>query len=406
MTEEATLHNPLGSYHRQNNQRVRFLYENSIGGLIITLILVSVVVAMAWVELTLQDRHAYLLYWYLAYTGVTFARIGLVQTYLKQGRNDPYRHRYWRHWFHTGVAVSGFLLGLGAVSLLPWVSLPLQMLIHLLVVGIAAGAIPFLGTYLQVFMTYVSLMLVPMIAYLVWQGDVFNFVFAGLYLFKLVTAWSNVKRMNGLLRESLYLRFDNEVLNNELESLVGAVAQSNRALEKLSNTDDLTGLANHRHLRMNLKNLWLRYREQSLPISLALINIDHFKEYVEREGSAAGDRCLQKVAGMLQQYLQNNDEHLARLNGAEFGLLVPLFSADQLQERLQKIMKDIEAENIVHPNSAVAPRISFSIGIASEYCSSLKDPFELFQRADTALQQAKDNGRNRIEITFRSASAA
>jgi len=398
MTEEATLHNPLGSYHRQHNQRVRFLYENSIGGLLITLILVSVIAGMAWVELALQDRLAYLFIWYFAFVTITLARITLVQIYLKKGRSNPYNHRYWRKWFHTGVAISGALMGAGAVAVLPFISLPLQMLVHLMVVGIAAGAIPFLGTYMKIFMTYVGLMLVPVIVYLALQGDLFNTVFACLYLFKLMTAWGNVKRMNGLLRESLFLRFDNEVLNNELESLIGAVAQSNRALEKLSSTDDLTGLANHRNLRMNLKNLWQRYREQSLPISLALINIDYFKEYVEQQGSEAGDLCLQKIAAVLQQHLHNEDEHVARLNGAEFGMLVPLFSADQLQQRLEKVMQVLEQEDIAHPGSELAPRISFSVGIASEYCSLLSEPFKLFEHADAALQQAKDNGRNRIEV--------
>ena len=109
----------------------------------------------------------------------------------------------------------------------------------------------------------------------------------------------------------------------ELVQKSEALERSNELLEQLSATDALTGLANRRQFDQRLYAEWQRSMRSQQPLSLLLIDIDHFKRYNDHYGHLAGDACLRQVAGILYDCAQRAGELVARYGGEEFALLLP-----------------------------------------------------------------------------------
>lgn len=191
----------------------------------------------------------------------------------------------------------------------------------------------------------------------------------------------------------LYLPASTEVDESNRELLmslgnqIGMAVDNARLYEetkRLSLRDPLTGVANRRCLETNLKeaiDLADRYRQ---PLTVAMLDIDYFKQYNDTYGHSAGDKILVRVAQKLTSLSRVVDQ-VARYGGEEFLLILPesdLNSATIAAERVREAIWD-------------ALRITVSIGLA-QYRSG-RSPDELVMAADKALYRAKQNGRNRIE---------
>ena len=161
-------------------------------------------------------------------------------------------------------------------------------------------------------------------------------------------------------------------------------------MSRLAQQDGLTGIANRRTLDEAVPVEFARARRSGLPLTVVMLDLDHFKRYNDRRGHAAGDALLRAGAqGWLKQ-LRPTDL-LARYGGEEFTLILPACSADQaaqLVERLRPLLPD---------------RQTFSAGIAT--WDGEETTTELVQRADRALSQAKKGGRNRTVIAGRELQA-
>lgn len=169
---------------------------------------------------------------------------------------------------------------------------------------------------------------------------------------------------------------------------------SNRELlermSRLAQLDGLTGIANRRTLDESVPVEFARARRSGQPLTLVMIDIDHFKRYNDKRGHAAGDALLRASAQSWAKQLRPTDL-IARYGGEEFTLVLPACSADQagqLVDRLRPLMPD---------------RQTFSAGIAAWDGDETTN--ELVQRADRALLQAKKRGRNRTTIAGREAQA-
>ena len=172
-----------------------------------------------------------------------------------------------------------------------------------------------------------------------------------------------------------------------------ALERSNQQLELLSATDGLTGLANRRQFDQHLYSEWQRSMRSGLPISLLLLDIDHFKRYNDQYGHLAGDACLRQVAGILYDCAQRTGELVARYGGEEFALLLPGADGDVAMTVAQRCMDEVAKARIVHADSPVAEHLTVSIGVATVVASQDLVPESLVRCADEALYRVKSSGR-------------
>ncbi len=172
-----------------------------------------------------------------------------------------------------------------------------------------------------------------------------------------------------------------------------ALERSNQQLERLSSTDGLTGLANRRQFDQHLYAEWQRSLRSRQPISLLLIDIDHFKRYNDRYGHLAGDACLRQVAGILYDCAQRSGELVARYGGEEFALLLPGVDGDVAMTVAQRCMDEMAQARITHEDSPVAAYLTCSIGVATVVATQDLVAESLVRCADEALYRVKSSGR-------------
>ena len=168
------------------------------------------------------------------------------------------------------------------------------------------------------------------------------------------------------------------------------------ALERLSRTDSLTGLGN-RHQFNDLFPLMLaNAKRQGSPLALVLMDIDLFKRVNDQHGHLTGDACLEVFAERMRQVFRRDNDILLRMGGEEFAVLMPgtdLESAQQMAEQFRTCIADSPLQAREH-----SLNLTTSLGVgtfeAERDCSS--EAF--FQRIDSALFQAKADGRNRLVL--------
>jgi len=212
------------------------------------------------------------------------------------------------------------------------------------------------------------------------------------------------ERLEGiiLIAGQLAVSLDNAQIYASLEHKVTErtqqLATANQRLEQLSLTDPMTGLANRRRLDETLRAEWHRATRQRTPLALAMIDIDHFKLYNDHYGHTVGDRCLRQVAACLAASTRVTDL-AARYGGEEFAIVMPatdLDAATHLAQHLRAAVAQLAEPHPLADNHIV----TVSIGVTATTPTPHDDPTTLVELADTALYQAKDHGRNRVETAL------
>lgn len=168
-------------------------------------------------------------------------------------------------------------------------------------------------------------------------------------------------------------------------------------LQRLSQLDGLTGLYNRRFFDQQLQSEWRRLRRIGAPLTLLMIDIDHFKAYNDALGHLAGDDALRKVGLILQECLQREGDVACRYGGEEFSIILAntgLEGGEHLAARIHERVADLQ---LPHPASPLG-RLSLSIGLAVGEPVSEETPTTLVARSDQALYRAKDGGRNQTCI--------
>lgn len=177
-------------------------------------------------------------------------------------------------------------------------------------------------------------------------------------------------------------------------------AQSHTRLQRLAIIDGLTRVFNHRFFVEQLRREWKRARRYQNPLTLLMLDIDHFKHYNDNWGHLQGDKVLAEVAELIRGQVREVD-WVCRYGGEEFAIILPETDLKQGMVVAEKIRQAVSLYHFSHRNSQPLRRVTVSIGVA-ENTSDIDDPGELVNRADTALYFAKRSGRNRCEA-FRSA---
>lgn len=169
-------------------------------------------------------------------------------------------------------------------------------------------------------------------------------------------------------------------------------------LARDSATDALTGLANRRQFDAVLAVEWNRAARSQAPLSLLMIDIDHFKRYNDHYGHLTGDRCLQRVAATLKACARRAGDLVARFGGEEFVLLLPGVALDEACETAQQCLERMQELAVPHAASPVAGFVTLSIGVASHVPDANASAASLINAADVAMYRAKSGGRTRYEV--------
>lgn len=184
-------------------------------------------------------------------------------------------------------------------------------------------------------------------------------------------------------------------LREELRTAV--LSTANHDLQRLSETDPLTGLANRRQMQPHLDRLWAQHVCATAEGAVLLIDVDHFKRYNDFYGHLLGDHCLRTVAQTLEKAVRPQDI-IARFGGEEFVVLLrdtDPASALQIAERLLQSIRDLGIAHLGREDGMAV--LTVSLGMAHTLAGEPADSAALLDQADRALYIAKGNGRNRLE---------
>jgi diguanylate cyclase (GGDEF)-like protein len=164
----------------------------------------------------------------------------------------------------------------------------------------------------------------------------------------------------------------------------------------LSRLDGLTGIANRRRFDEFLHAEWHRCARLGLPISLAIIDIDHFKLLNDTYGHLAGDECLKILGKTLKTFTNRPGDLCARYGGEEFAIIYGNTSLTQARLLAEQVIEAIRSLGIANEKSPTSPTMTASIGVATMHPAQISDEKKLIEAADRLLYQAKGLGRNRI----------
>ncbi|MBI5018295.1 MAG: diguanylate cyclase [Deltaproteobacteria bacterium] len=172
--------------------------------------------------------------------------------------------------------------------------------------------------------------------------------------------------------------------------------QQSQELRKISITDSLTGLLNRRYFQERLAEEVDRATRHGHALSLIMIDIDHFKAYNDANGHPAGDKALMLTGRALRGSIRAIDV-VSRFGGEEFAVILPETRKLEAQEIGERIRREVES--LYFPGEETLPlgRLTVSLGVAG-FPEDARDLKALIQKADQALYQAKDQGRNRLVI--------
>jgi len=187
---------------------------------------------------------------------------------------------------------------------------------------------------------------------------------------------------------------------NVMRARVGTLITLKRQsdlLRRMARVDALTGLANRRHFDETLSAEWRRCTRSGKPLSLVLIDLDHFKLFNDHYGHQAGDSCLQQVSACLKAALERSHDLVARYGGEEFVCVMPETPLEGAEAKAQALEKAVRALRIPHDKSAVADGIvTISLGVAVAMPNVGDECAALILCADRSLYMAKDAGRGQV----------
>lgn len=171
-------------------------------------------------------------------------------------------------------------------------------------------------------------------------------------------------------------------------------------LMETARRDGLTGIANRRTFDEHVDRVWAQAAREGRPLTLLMIDIDHFKAYNDRFGHQAGDECLRRVAWSLSEHARRPLDIAARYGGEEFAMILYDARRQHAEDMARQIQAGIEALAIAHTvaSGAASNRLTVSIGIACVQPTADRSHYGFIQLADEALYAAKERGRNCIVI--------
>ncbi len=335
-----------------------------------------------------------------ALTGSIYTR-----NFLETARRAPILDRY------ILIVIAG---STASIVMMPFIAISTFNQLGYLMVAMGVTAYPFVGAYVWYrgykparlftvgwlffgFGTLAYVMahmgILPNVAPYTVAGQVGNWVEAILLSIALADRLNLVQqeRNKAKQRYQRMLVHSKDELERQVQERTAELANAKEAAEQLARTDTLTGLPNRRCFFERSEAELLRSRRFEHPLSLFILDIDHFKSINDRYGHAFGDQALQAVASVIRDCLRDTDI-LGRIGGEEFAAVLPQSDTDsalQIAERLRLCIEELE-----FLTNGDRLTLSASIGLATLHDGESLD--QLMARADELLYQAKNSGRNRV----------
>ncbi len=218
----------------------------------------------------------------------------------------------------------------------------------------------------------------------------------------------NTKPISDILQEAnirlSLLNLDYDQMNKQLiqakislENLTKELEEKNRILDNLANVDGLTEVYNHRYFQSALEQEISRANRHENDIALLLIDIDHFKKFNDTHGHQTGDFILKKFCIVLKNSLRQYDI-LARYGGEEFAVILPETSGEAAVAAAEKLREAVDTYTFTENGKDYSVTASFGVASSKPVVEDEFSQSGFINRADTALYDAKDAGRNKVVL--------
>jgi diguanylate cyclase (GGDEF)-like protein len=171
--------------------------------------------------------------------------------------------------------------------------------------------------------------------------------------------------------------------------------QARDQLEQLASIDALTSIANRRGFDAALDLEWRRAIRPGRWLSIAIADVDDFKQFNDALGHLRGDACLKAIAGSFNRITRRSGELAARYGGEEFALILPDLDGPLMQEAMTALIEGVAALEIAHPAARNSPAVTVSVGAVSIVPTRDNSMLDVLEATDRLLYEAKASGRNR-----------
>ena len=180
----------------------------------------------------------------------------------------------------------------------------------------------------------------------------------------------------------------------ELEITLRELSEVNQELERLNAIDPLTGAHNRRHFDKRLRSEGRRSRREQTPLSLIILDVDHFKKINDEYGHDGGDACLIHVTNVFQKLIHRPTDDLCRIGGEEFAIILPNTDLDGAYHVAEKIRHSLQSSPLEYEGETI--KLTASAGVSTTIIANEEQAQSLFKFADECLYEAKASGRNTV----------
>jgi diguanylate cyclase (GGDEF)-like protein len=241
--------------------------------------------------------------------------------------------------------------------------------------------------------------------WLAWQVDErpfnagFSVLLVALMAFLIVISEWMSKSFSEMVETSL----ERAAMSKDLASLTDSLKTRNlqlqdarKQLAQQATIDEMTGLRNRRGVNIIINDELGRVKRAQLPVSLIVLDVDHFKAYNDNYGHPAGDQVLQRIATVMLEMTNRSGEFAARMGGEEFAMFFPTMRLAAALEIAEKVRVGVSNLRILHEQSPTAEYVTVSIGVVSCVPDWDLEFDQILQAADDAMYESKVSGRNRV----------
>jgi diguanylate cyclase (GGDEF)-like protein len=187
-------------------------------------------------------------------------------------------------------------------------------------------------------------------------------------------------------------------MRRELKRTSARLEELNKILQYQVNEDGLTQVFNRRYMDEKVAEMVTWHGRHKLPVSLILLDVDQFKPFNDHYGHTEGDKCLYTLSQAFNKLFTRSGEYVGRYGGEEFIILLSHANHETAISAGKRIMKAVKALNYPHAKSSVENYITVSLGIVSVIPNGNESVNTLYDLADKAMYQAKNQGRNRYVV--------
>ena len=379
--------------HKIFAEQVSALYAQAPGAFVLQLVLVSFI-GFSTVS-QVGERTAF--FWCLFI--VAFAVIDFFGHVAYKSKQEHYdAPGFWYVLFLVSTSIISAAWGIGGLYLITQLPLSYQMFIVVIMAVIAGAALPAVSTRVLPLILFVTWNLAPIAVWLLLSEETVHVLTATLLIPYGCALCFGGWQLNKQLVEALRYRFENEDLASSLKGANARLQSVNQELTQLSATDPLTQVANRRYFEERLEKEWKRLVREQGEISVIMIDVDHFKLFNDSLGHQQGDNCLTRVALCIRDSLRRPADMVARYGGEEFIVLLPNTTREGAVRVGEMIRENIINLEIAHPSSETMDCVTVSVGIS--YCQPDENTVKrsLIAKADEALYQSKEAGRNKVTV--------